>query len=912
LDQTCHDSILFFASKGVAVQNDNDFISFIERQQQLRTNHRPIQLTLAHPQKMTADVLLPQFVQGSEAICSGFEYRVSCVATSNTLPLKELIGLPATLQFVNDRGQLRKVNGFVSEASSGESDGAIASYQLVIRDVFAIMEHRVNTRVFRHMSWAQILLTVLGEWQHINMGLVGAFDFEFAPGFNHENYPEREQTLQFNESDPDFLRRLLARAGIGWFFRPGRSRNWQQHNRDNGYPAHTLVMFDNQRALDENAAGTVRYHRDHATERRDTITRWGGVRKLQAGSASRFSWDYKAPQGPVFMNAEARGSANQGAVGNTHAAGLNEFIVDVPHAGENYDDLCRIGALRMRRKDLETKCFCGEGSVRDFCVGEYFTLADHPEVDRHSPEEREFVITSVELRAQNNLPKGFEDRIQRLFVRNAWGGPDAPLDLAADGRQVRFQMRFDAVRRSVPILPAFDPRTDLRDPGLQSAIVVGFENDEVHCDQLGRVKIRFPATRPADHKHASGAGASGTQTDSAWVRVASNWAGSSRSHCGTLALPRVGTEVLVAFLGGDPDKPVIISQLFNGSASHPPLSSSANLPLTRFLSGMRSQEIRGSRANQLRFDDETGEISAQLASDDGASQLNLGWLTHPRGERNRPRGEGAELRSDKAVAIRGGKGVLITAKASGGAQGNQLDRDELIGLADGLRNIADQLAKLAEAHAKDPANGPELAQLLDKLKHLDQGSNATSAAGGAGAGAGGAPIVAVGGPAGVIVASQENLALGAEKNADLITAGHTQLTAGGATSIRAAKGISAFANDGGIKNIAARGNIQTEAQDGAIELLAKKVLEIISTTDWINIKARQGVRIYGGGSELQISAEGIIGYTTGKNYVYAADHQTFPKQARQTQFADEVPHHDICIPCMLIAARAHSAMVEAE
>jgi type VI secretion system secreted protein VgrG len=657
--------------------------------------------------------------------------------------------------------------------------------------------------------------------------------------------------------------------------------------------------------LDENAAGNVRYHRDDATEKRDTITRWGAVRKLQAGSASRFSWNYKEPDGPVFMNAEARSSADQGTVGNKLSAGLNEFIVDVPHAGASYDDLCRIGMLRMRRKDLETKCFSGEGSVRDFCVGEYFTLAEHPEVDRHAPAEREFVITSVELKAQNNLPKGFEDRIQRLFERNTWGG-----DLAGDGPQVRFQMRFDAVRRSVPIVPAFDPRTDLRDPGLQSAIVVGFENDEVHCDQLGRVKIRFPAARPADHKHASGAGASGTQTDSAWVRVASNWAGSARSHCGTLGLPRVGTEVLVAFLGGDPDKPIIIGQLFNGGAYHPPLSSNANLPATRFLSGMRSQEIRGSRANQLRFDDETGEISAQLASDDGTSQLNLGWLTHPRGERHRPRGEGAELRSDKAVAIRGGKGVLITAKASGEAQGNQLDRDELIGLSDGLRNIADQLAKLAEAHAKDPASGPELAQLLDKLKHLDQGSNVTSAAGGAGAG--GAPIVAVSGPAGVIVASQENLALGAEKNADLITAGNTQMTAGGATSIRAAKGISAFANDGGIKNVAARGNVQTEAQDGAMELLAKKVLDIISTTDWINIKARQGVRIYGGGSELQISAEGIIGYTTGKNYVYAADHQTFQKQARETQFADEIPHHEICIPCMLIAAQAHSAMVEAE
>ena len=367
--------------------------------------------------------------------------------------------------------------------------------------------------------------------------------------------------------------------------------------------------------------------------------------------------------------------------------------------------------------------------------------------------------------------------------------------------------------------------------------------------------------------------------------------------------------MLVAFIGGDPDKPIVISQLYNTHALPPPLSKNANLPTTRYLSGIRSQEIQGWRANQLRFDDTPHEISAQLASDDGASQLNLGWLTHPRGERRQPRGEGAELRSDHAVAIRGGKGVLITADGRSKAEGNQLERAELLGLADGLRDIADQLAKLAETHAKDPDNGPLLSQLVDKLRHLDHGTNAVE--GGAG-GAGGAPIVAISGPAGIVMASAQSLALGAEKNIDLVTAADTHLTAGGRTTVRAAKGISVFTNDGGIKHIAARGDIQTEAQDGVVNLLAQKVMELISNTDWINIKARKGVRIYGGGSELKISAEGIIGNTTGNSHMYAADHQTFAKKASEVQFPDELPHHDICIPCMLAAARAHSPLVEAE
>jgi type VI secretion system secreted protein VgrG len=892
------------------MENDDELSSFMRADKSLSTSNRPVRLKLFHRNKTIDNSLLPQFVSGTESICEGLEYHIHCVATSFNLPLKEFIGVPASLEFVTDRGQIRSINGLVMEACSGECDGAIASYRLVVRDVLAIMEQRLNTRVFRRSSWPQVVSVVLDEWRRINPVLASSFDFEFAPGFRHDAYPEHEQTIQFNESDSAFIRRLLRRAGIAWVFRPGRSRAWESGNPVIVSTAgHTLVLFDAQSKLEQNEAGVVRYHRDDATEQRDSVTRWGAVRKLRAGNASIFSWDYKQPRSIPWMTVSTPTQADQGQSGNQLARVLEHFVVESPHVAEDHEDLKRLGLLRIQSEELAMKRFTGEGTVRDFRAGEYFSLEDHPEVDRHSPRDRDFVIMSVEIEARNNLPKTLEERVQRLFASNGWhGNGDTPLNVVHDGHQTPFRMRFEAVRRGIPVIPAFDPRTDLPDPGLQSAIVVGAENDIVHCDEYGRVKIRFPATRSVDHEHAHGAGASDTDADSAWVRVATNWAGSATSHCGTLTLPRVGTEVLVAFLGGDPDKPLIICQLFNGSALPPPLSERANLPLTRFLSGMCSQEIHGSRVNRLRFDDTPRQISTQLASDDGASQLNLGWLTHPRDGNSKPRGEGAELRSDNAVAVRGGKGVLITAASRQQAAGKQLDRDELIGLADGLHDIATQLAKLAETHAKDGTGGPLLTQLVDKLRHLDASTNVSVAGGNAG----GAPIVAISGPAGIIMASSDSLVLGAEKNADLITAADTCFTAGGKTSLRAAQGISAFANDGGIKQIAARGNVETHAQDGALELLASKVVELISTKDWIHIKARKGVCIYGGGSELKISAEGITGRTAGNSHVYAADHQTFSKQAPDVHFPDELPHHDICIPCMLAAARAHSPLVEPE
>ncbi len=792
------------------MQDANELRNFMREKKWLNSNHRPIRLKIFHPQAQTDDILLPQLITGTESVCGGFEYQVNCVATSFTLPLKEFIGLPATLEFVTDRKQLRRVNGLISRASAGDSDGAIASYQLVIRDAMAFMEQRVNTRVFRRMSWPQIVTAVLKEWTQLNSAMTGNFDFEFAPGFRLDRYPEREQTIQFNESDAAFVRRLLARSGVAWCFRPGRNRAWREEKRGTEISsAHTLVLFDDQSDLARNAAGVVRYHRDAATEERDSVTRWQAVRKFQAGSSSIFSWDYKQPGNAPRMVAEAPSNADQGETGNALANAMQEFIVESPHVGADDRHLQRLGLLRMQRKELETKHFTGEGSVRDFCAGEYFTIKDHPEIDRHPAAERDFVITSLEVKARNNLPKSLEERAQRLFVCNGWHGAVGPLPASTDhGNAFPFHMRFEAVRRCIPIVPPFDPRLDLPEPGLQIAVVVGPENDVVHCDEYGRVKIRFPAACTTAE----------AGTDSAWVRVATTWAGSRDSHCGTLTLPRVGTEVLVAFLGGDPDKPIIISQLFNGHALPPPLSKRANLPVTCFLSGMRSQEVHGTRANQLRFDDTPREISAQLASDDGASQLNLGWLTHPRGDRRQPRGEGAELRSDKAVAIRGGKGVLITAEASDRAGGSQLDRAKLIGLADGLHDIADQLAKLAETHAKDPAAGPQLARLVDKLKHLDSGSNVAETD----SDSGGAPIVAISGPAGIIMASNENLVVGAEKDIDLLTAADMHFTMGGRTATHAARGVSVFANDGGMKHIAARGDMRTEAQDGSIEVLAKK------------------------------------------------------------------------------------------
>ncbi len=857
------------------MESASDLLRVLQHEHVLSTAHRPLRLRLAYAGAgaLADDVLLPQRVQGSEAVCGGIEYRIACLAASPSLPLKDFIALPAELRLVTDRGQPRSVCGLVTEARAGDSDGGLTAYELVLRDVFAVMDKRTNSRVFRYQNELDIVQVLCDEWRHANALLAAAFELELDPLFDMRQFPPREQTMQYNESDAAFVRRLLRRRGIAWTFRPGRSRTSAVDPAHDRTPAHTLVLFNDPNGLPRNAAGSVRYHRDSVAAGRDTISSWTGARRLQPGAVARHSWDYKHPDGAQFMTAGARGAADQGTAGNQVAATLDDYLVEMPHAGNDVDDHWRLGQVRMQRHALESKCFHGAGNVRDFCAGQYFTLEGHPEIDQHPLAERDFVITELHLEADNNLPGDLDARARRLLrALPAWpawscaAAPNAATQDQAGGARVH--VGFTAVRRGIPIVPAFDPRTDLPHPQLQSAIVVGPPGEEVHCDELGRVKIRFPGMRADDHGHAHGAGASGSASDSAWVRVASNWAGNgagSRHQSGALGLPRVGTEVLVAFLGGDPDRPIVLAQLYNGRAKPPAFAGAGELPGNRYLSGSRSREIRGGRGSQLRFDDTPGEISAQLASDHGTSELNLGWLSKPRsGGTGAPRGEGAELRSDGAVAVRGAQGLLLSAEPSPRAEGGQLDRAGLLGLAEVMQGILDEVGKLAAAHTGDEPAADRMAALVERLKRWHAGSNVAEGQAG-----GGEPVLAATAPSGIIVASSDNLALGAASKVDVVSAGATEVSAGGNLFLRAARGVSMFAHALGLKLMAARGDIVIHAHAGNIQIKSAGRISLIAT-ERIEFDAPT-VRVVAPGAQTDWSNGVITQQSSGKQVHKAAE-----------------------------------------
>jgi type VI secretion system secreted protein VgrG len=831
---------------------------------QLSTANRPLRLRLLSPETGVSTVLMPQRISGTEAICGGIDYQILCVAGDAGLPLKGFIGLAAELQLVTDRGELHCICGIVAEARAGQSDGGLATYQLHMRDALALLDMRTNSRVFLDKNEIEIVEIILKEWRERVPALAAGFEFEFAFELQQRNYPKRAFTMQSNETDAAFVRRLLKRRGIAWFFRAGTADSTTVPDDGLEYsPVHTLVMFEDAIMLKANAAGAVRYHRFGATEERDTITAWGAVRALRPGGVSGFSWDYGDPLAADFMLTRARGNADQGMRGNTFAASLDDYRVETPHVGDNNADHAVHGQARMDRHDYETKHFHGESNVRDLRVGEWNEVTGHAELDNHADEERMFVITSLRVCARNNLPKDIDARIDRLFASNRWQNDDDAVTAAGEedgAADARYHNRFTCVRRGIRIVPAFDPRADVPHARMQSALVVGPAGEEVHCDQQGRVKVRFPGMRGADHAHAHGAGASGTDADSAWVRVASDWAGNgpgSMRQCGADWLPRVGTEVLVDFMDGDPDRPVIVKQLYNQAATPPALSRNGELPGNRFLSGLRSREIGANRGNQLRFDDTPAQISAQLASDHGASELNLGWCTEPRADgAGAPRGEGAELRSDEYIALRAAKGMLLSAYKSidgaNGGGGKLLARSEFAALMRECGELFGALGKYAAEHQALSLDPKAQDDLTAAFGRWENGSN--TAPNGAD---GGAPVVGITAPAGIGFATAQAIVSYAATNIDTVAQQHLQLTAGQRFNLNAGKGISLFSHHDGMALIAHNGKLLLQSQHDDTEINAAKNFKVTSTDGKITGMAKSIELIAEDGSFIKIGDGGI-------------------------------------------------------
>ncbi|WP_133647751.1 type VI secretion system Vgr family protein [Paraburkholderia flava] len=851
----------------------------------LDPDNRPARLGFGGAQRALERQLVLQHADIREGFMTGIAGQLTCLSPRADLPAKSLIGLPVSVQITTDQGRLHAINAIVTSVRAGQSDGALSCYSLTIRDALSLMEQGKNRRIFRQKSLPDILQVLLGELRQRSAAMARAFDFDLS-GLNRNRYPPREFVQQANESTAHFIRRLLRRDGVTVFVKAGTSGQ-QGSGQDGSTPVHTLVFCDDPMRLSQGPASTVRYHqRDAGTEERDTITLFAITHSLTTGVINRQSWDYKPAR---MLETQMTTTVDHGESGNDLARILADYVIDVPHAGDSTADLDRIGHDRMLAHEAQAERVDGVSGVRDLAVGTWFQLVNHPEVDQLPAEQRQFVVTSLHHDVWNNLPADLNDRASALLdvSRAIFQQPASPAsskgEKTGNAADRRYTNTFSCVRRGVPLTPAFDPNIDLPRVHPITALVVAPENEEVFIDELGRVYVQIPGLNPADHEHAQGAGTNGTPADSAPVRVACAMAGAT---FGVNIPLRAGMEVILDHLNGDPDRLVITGVLSNGQNRPAAFNHVSALPKHSYVSGMKTKEFQGQRYNQLRFIDAPQRISSQLGSEHALSELNLGQLTHLQSDGlGNARGEGAELRTEAAAAVRAAMGILLTTYTQNQPGGHHLEHAGIERLTGACLELFKAMSDYTGQHGGQAADTKGQTDVTTSLKNWETG--ATTGSGNASSGSSASAIVAIGAEAGMVTTTPKTHVTYAGENIDQVSQQHLQLLAGQRLNAMAGQGVHVFARGQGFQAIAGEGPVTLQAQSDVLTANAQKGVQISTNAGDVKVTGPTISLIAEDGSYVKVGGGGITFGTNGAIKLLSASHQwggPSTEQAAKTPF----------------------------
>ncbi|WP_288420473.1 type VI secretion system Vgr family protein, partial [uncultured Acinetobacter sp.] len=680
-----------------------------------------------------------------------------------------------------------------------------------------------------------------------------------------KDYDVRPFVMQSNESDYDFLTRLWRSEGINWLV--DESQLLVADPNASIQPQVLRLIDENQnyQALERRS---LRYQRSSATEQFDTITQVKAKRRLQPTSVHIQRW-----QADALQQEEGSGSVQGTQKHSEHYDNASLNLEDAWHVSPAWmqdlkgeDQATASGNSQIEQVNqninayhhLASKQFTVSGNVRDAQVGYWFELNDHPELDQHDSADNEFLILSKHYYNQNNLPKELQQQIERLLPQNKLKAAE----LDTQNPEQRHFAELNVVRRNIKAVPEYNPLEHRPAAYPQRAKVVGLEGESIHVDQWGRIKVRFLFTRADDHSHDGGAGSNDNDTDSAWVDVLTPWAGAGY---GARFLPRVGEIVVIDFFDGNIDRPFVVGRIHEAERHPTQFDQKGQLPDTKKLSGIRSEEVDGKGFNQLRFDDTTGQISAQLQSSHAASQLNLGNLSHPKDKaESEGRGEGFELRTDQWGAVRAGSGLLISTHKQDQAQGVHLDAAEAKQQIEGGLSNAKSLSEVAKNQQTDPLEHLEnLKSFIEKLEQQDNAKAKTFKE----------AIMLLASPNSIAVASNEDIHLSADGQLNQTAGDSINLSTQKNLIAHAQNKISLFAAQEGARLYAGKGKVEIQAQGDGADLIARKAVQVISTEDKIEATASKEIVLTAGGSQVRITGSGIFMTTGGKFEVKAGQHK---------------------------------------
>jgi type VI secretion system secreted protein VgrG len=848
------------------------------------------------------NTLLAERLRGVEGLSEGFRFQIAALSLDAAVPLKFLIGQPVLVELLptDNFDQSRPFHGHVTAAELTGSNSGFARYQLTIEPWTRFLGMGRDSRVFQDKTVLDILDTVFRSYD--NKGrLAPAWRFDLL---DRSVYPKRSLTTQYQESDLAFVERLMNEEGLFYFF------EHQAKSDSPSFGSHTLVIADHNGAFARNSQPDVRFTRVGAAMQEDSIDRWRTELRCETNAIELSSWDYRSRS----RRDVSRSADESSSLVSRDAPG--EYAYSTRQQG------LRIAENQLQALQARKEVHTGAGTVRTFAPGTRFTLHGHSLFD--GGENAGFTIVRVRHLAHNNLDADTADALTRMLGQCALmqaNDTDLASSLHAVGRgpgeRPVYRNRIDAIPSCVPYRPSrTDGQGQLLHPhpqvrGQQTAIVVGPPGAVIHTDRDHRIKVQFHWQRgtashsrllhPAPDGHS---GAPGDDQAGTWVRVATSLATIAGANWGGHALPRVGQEVLVDFLEGNVDRPVVIGALYNGAgqqdAQHNRFAygggaATGNAPMwfpgeagahahPAALSGIKSQAMQSSQDgtgsySQLVFDDTANQARVSLQHHakphEGTAELNLGQLRHQTdNQRLAPTGFGAELKTGHAAALRAGRGMLLSTDL-GSTSGAQLDSAPAAMQIEQSAQLLTDLAGTAQKHnaqlegegkPDELAAGRDLQRSGETVRFRSEGSAGDDRPGNAIAY--NAPHLQLSAPLGIAAMTPSSAVFSAGASLSLVAHQdiNTVSQAGLFHSVRSGIGLFTYGKataadkpnkETGMRLHAASGKVSSQSQSGPTRITADKTVTVASVAKSVTVAAKEHVLLTAQGAYIKLSGGNI-------------------------------------------------------
>ena len=819
---------------------------------------------------LPALALVPERMVLREAVSEPFELVLDCLSTSVRFELKRLIGEQITVSLLHADGSYRPWHGYVTRAAQLGSDGGLARYRVHMHPWLSFLALRRDSFVYQDMTAQAIVEDVFADYPQAN------FRWDVSATLRM-----RSLCSQFDETDLDFVTRLLAEEGLSYRFEHLEDAGAGAAD-DAGSARHVLVIAD--AAAERPDLGDVRFTSRHATAnlegQNDAVSTFSASRAVAANAVTTASWNYKQVVGTA--------AADTSTLDLGEIPALEVYDGSGTYRHEDTGHAERVAKLRLAALELGVKRFEGDGSARIFRAGECFRLVDHPlyganttafnyagalTASRDRPDNA-FCLVAVEHHAANNL-----------------GMQAATLLGLTDIEQGGYLNHFHAVPAAAPVVPAFVRKPTA--PGATSALVVGQGSEPLTTDREHRVKVQFHWQRGARPNagglaHSSSAdsdgNAPGSEQSGTWVRVALPAAG---ANWGAVFTPRIGTEVAIGFIEGDIDRPVVTGSLYNG-ADLPPFSAGVDSGVNHpgVISGLHTQRLDQGGYNQWVIDDASGQLRMRLVADYAGSELGLGYLIQQSGSsanRGSWRGSGFEANTQGWVGVHAARGLLVSttkrAGTYGSAKSTQMDAVEALAQLKAAKALGSRMGEAAKtAGAQDLASfadGKSVAKLLDLFDPKKEGKHPASVNGQAATKAVGraagsepveafaSPLVVFDTPSAAVFATEAGIAMFAAADACVVAQSDVQHTAAHTWTAVSGKTSSWYTHEGGVKAYAANGPVSLRAHTDALQIWADKEVTVISVNDEITITAQTKIELIAGQSSVTLEGSNVEFKTPG-------------------------------------------------